>query len=756
MATRSTLPRTLGPYRLESLLGRGGMGEAFRAWDQRLGRYVAIKHVRDAGEGSRRRARFRREARTAAGLAHAAIVQIFDILEEDDGDWIVMELVEGHTLAELAQQGPLAVEDVLTHGAQVAEGLAAAHEKGVVHRDLKAENVMVTGSGSGQIKILDFGLAKQVVTEGGEPSISLEGEVMGTARAMSPEQAQGREVDHRSDLFSLGTLIYELATGISPFRSDSFVNTLNRVISHTQRPAVEVATGIPTELSGLIDRLLQKAPELRPVTAEEVARELRRIAGLASGSASRQEGSSEDMETWGDSVLEAWAADSTESASDARAGSPRRAMVPWIGLAVALGILALGGGSELWRVSPSVVPSAGQETATDQSEDPVAAYAQGVDYLRHSHREGNVERAIEVFEGMLARDERSASAYAGLAKAYWSQARDSGRDSTSLNKALAAAEEAVGLNEYFADARISRGLVYQAFGRNDASRGEFEAALELTPSNSEAYRGLGLLEDALGDIDAAETAFKQALELDPGDRFTFDFLGALYFRLGRYAEARDCFLSSIEVAPDSIHGYRNLASVFYIEGDLPQAAAMTQEALKIRSDSSLYSTLGLIFFAQGLYRKSATAYEQALGRDGAAHTYINWANLADAYRQIPGQEQDARQHYLRAIQLVDQEIERDSANINLRSRRALFLAKHGDRERAQAEIMRTLPLLEGEAWALFRLAVAAELIGDRSMAFHILKLALTAGFALAEVESDPELRALRADPEYHRLIMAGE
>ena len=272
----SPRPERLGPYRVEALLGRGGMGEVYRAYDERLDRRVALKQI--SGRTLRHpqsRRRFRREARAAARLNHSAIVQIYDIVETPDSDWIVMELVAGRTLAERLREGPIPVDQAMAVLRDLAGGLEAAHHQGVVHRDLKTENVMMTDDG--QVKILDFGLAKQLVAADPASSLSLEGTLLGTARAMAPEQALGKPVDHRSDLFSLGTLSYEMVTGKSPFLAPTAVETAIRVCSHRQTPARQHNPAIPSALSELVDRLLEKEPSRRPPSAVAVLRALERI-----------------------------------------------------------------------------------------------------------------------------------------------------------------------------------------------------------------------------------------------------------------------------------------------------------------------------------------------------------------------------------------------------------------------------------------------------------------------------------------------
>ncbi|HVT14885.1 MAG TPA: protein kinase [Thermoanaerobaculia bacterium] len=273
---------------MERGLGRGGMGEVYLAFDDRLGRLVAIKRIRHDGPLSEvQRQRFRREARAAARLNHPAIVQIFALVTAGDSggggasDALVMEYVEGESLAEVAARGPLDPAVAVRFAREIALGLAAAHAAGFVHRDLKSENVMVTASGA--VKILDFGLVKSVWqqdSQSAEQSLTAEGIVLGTFHTISPEQVRGGEADARSDLFSLGVLLYELLTGQSPFRGGSHVESLRRILTHHPPPLATIRPGLPRQLGALVDRLLEKDPRRRPQTARDVAAAFGEIAAL--------------------------------------------------------------------------------------------------------------------------------------------------------------------------------------------------------------------------------------------------------------------------------------------------------------------------------------------------------------------------------------------------------------------------------------------------------------------------------------------
>jgi Tol biopolymer transport system component len=284
----------LGPYEIQAPLGTGGMGEVWRARDFRLSRQVAIKVLPAdvAGDTSRLR-RFEKEARSASALNHPNIVTIYEIGTTDSVSWIAMELIEGRTLREVLFPGALPIKRFLPIAAQIADGLARAHEAGIVHRDLKPENVMVTKDGL--VKILDFGLAKLTTTGSGSDEGSQlptetgtsPGVVLGTVGYMSPEQAGAQPVDFRSDQFSFGSILYELATGKRAFQRGTAVDTLSAILHEEPKPVGAINPEAPAPLRWIVERCLAKEPGDRYVSTRDLARELSTLRdrlGEASGS----------------------------------------------------------------------------------------------------------------------------------------------------------------------------------------------------------------------------------------------------------------------------------------------------------------------------------------------------------------------------------------------------------------------------------------------------------------------------------------
>ncbi len=270
--------KTLGHYRIDSKLGEGGMGVVYRAFDTHLDRAVAIKVLRpDATASPERRRRFVQEAKSASALNHPGIIHIYDIDSSDQPegptDFIAMEFVPGETLDKFIGKSELSLQNTLKYGIQIADALARAHAAGIVHRDLKPANVIV--SDDGRVKLLDFGLAKLTERvendpEGVTATVTIregaqteEGAIVGTVAYMSPEQAEGKKVDGRSDIFSFGSVLYEMVTGRRAFDGGSRIATLSAVLYKEPQAASEISPGLPPELEKIILRCLRKDPQRR-------------------------------------------------------------------------------------------------------------------------------------------------------------------------------------------------------------------------------------------------------------------------------------------------------------------------------------------------------------------------------------------------------------------------------------------------------------------------------------------------------------
>ncbi|HPW18251.1 MAG TPA: serine/threonine-protein kinase [Candidatus Aminicenantes bacterium] len=313
--------KTLKHYRIESRLGKGGMGVVYRARDTRLDRPVALKTLPPGLIADPdRKNRLLLEARSAAAVAHPAIAQVYDIDEADGVLFIAMECVDGRTVTGLIADGELDQLGAIEIAIQVAEGLAKAHEAGVLHRDIKSDNIMVTRDG--HAKLLDFGLAKLVepgpaAPEGpgdGEPGAApvpgldrtltqgrvrtIPGAVLGTLSYMSPEQARGKELDRRSDIFSLGTVLYEMVTSELPFKGDTPLDTMHAIAYEEARPVTAVRRDLPAGLHRVVSRCLRKNPDDRYPDANALAADLKRLKRDIETGTAAQVPAAERLRSW--------------------------------------------------------------------------------------------------------------------------------------------------------------------------------------------------------------------------------------------------------------------------------------------------------------------------------------------------------------------------------------------------------------------------------------------------------------------------
>ena len=373
--------RQIQQYQLLEKLGAGGMGEIYKALDTRLNRTVAIKVLPSAKSGDPdRRRRFLQEAQAASSLNHPSIITIHDVISEGDTEFMVMEYVQGKTLNDLIPKGGLRVPLLIKYALQMADALSTAHAAGIVHRDLKPANAMVTESGL--VKILDFGLAKLTdrgpVPDTGDDRtrtianvapMTVEGSILGTVSYMSPEQAQGKKVDTRSDIFSFGAVLYEMATGVRAFEGESSLSTLSAILRDEAKPMSTVAPDVPPQLETVIQRCLRKLPDDRWQSMKDVQTAL---------SALKRESDSGSLYTMrvsapagpasvGPPSVKATAVSAPASASSSNSKA-------FIGIAAVLVVLAAAGGGTFFVMKKRAAAKAAAELAAQTPPPaPVAA-----------------------------------------------------------------------------------------------------------------------------------------------------------------------------------------------------------------------------------------------------------------------------------------------------------------------------------------------------------------------------------------------
>jgi Tfp pilus assembly protein PilF len=482
----------LGPYEVLAPLGSGGMGEVYRARDTRLEREVALKVLPAAALGDETaRARLVREARLASKLNHPHICTIHDVGESEGRTYVGMELVEGRPLSACLSDGPLPVEQVRRCGQQWADALAHAHVRGVVHRDLKSANVMVTPEG--QIKVLDFGLAKRLTGEDladattmSRPSLTEPGMVAGTLAYMAPEVLRGQSADARSDVWALGIVLYEIAAGRRPFQGQTGFELTAAILNE---PVPPVPARVPGPVAGIVERCLAKEPGARYQRGAEVKAALEAVASGA--------------------AVPRW------PAFRAAASSRRRLL----GTAAALALLTVCAtlvGLDVGGVRARVMGGAAAP-ARLVNTDAYQACLKGTALLR-TLRPADVDTARQLFDEALPKDPSYAPAYAGLAWV-WMLRRHSDQttlDSEAGPRAEAAALQAVALDGQSSEAHEALAAVktWLEWDWVGAAR-EWQRALELNPKSANAHAYYGIFLSHRRSADEGLRHVDLALELDP-------------------------------------------------------------------------------------------------------------------------------------------------------------------------------------------------------------------------------------------------
>jgi serine/threonine-protein kinase len=738
--------RRISHYEVNEALGSGGMGVVYRAHDLTLDRDVAIKVLpgdRPRTENARRR--FRREAMAASALSHPNIITIYEISCDGETDFIAMEYVRGSTLTNILKSRKLSLEEALQYAVQISDALAKAHGAGVIHRDMKPGNIMVTEDGL--VKILDFGLAKfnpdMTETDDGstlertkEVTLTQPGMVTGTVFYMSPEQARGEKVDARSDIFSFGSVLFEMITGKLPFTGANSIAVLHNLHFSPPRDLEQLRPDLPHDLVSLLEGMLEKSVDKRIQTMTEVGYELRKAAGM-----------SVEPPTWQRSA--SWLPPTAARS----AYKPRAAWKKWLWSIAGVVVVALATLGGWHRIKKWINP---QQTAQSSLDAPVednayALYQRARQNLDHYDREGNVDNAIKLLERAVQLDPQSTASYAGLAEAYYFKNR-ANPDPQWQKLTATYADKAISLDSYLAAAHISKGLAkMQSVDSPDAEK-EFKRAAELDPKSATPHFWLAFLYDKTEKGPQALPELKIALQNDPKDWRSYMELGLNAYQSANYKDAVQYWEQALKLEPDNVLALRNLGAAYHLLGRNDDAAAVLQHALEIKPNADVYNNLGTIRFYQGHYAEAIPAFEKTVQLE--ASKFDNWGNLGDAYRWTPGDEAKAKQAYQTAVRLVGEEIAKHPDQLDLRADLAMYLAKSGDKQSALQELKVVEKANTQDPTILYLSALVYELSGDRTKAITSLAASVKAGESLEDVKNEPELVHLRADPRYQLNVLS--
>jgi serine/threonine protein kinase/Tfp pilus assembly protein PilF len=633
--------QTISHYRIIEKLGRGGMGEVYLAEDKRLARKVAIKFLpAEVATDERAKQRLLREAKTAATLDHPNICAIYEIGQEDNHSFIVLQYVEGETLASKLKRHLPDLREALAIAAQVADALNEAHAHGIIHRDIKPENIMLTARS--QVKVLDFGLAKvakvlsdsSIIETDTASILSIPGMVIGTVPYMSPEQVRGEALDCRSDIFSFGTVLYELLSGRRPFEARSPAEVISAILTAEPPPIRRSSLGHSGNAEeGLIRKCLEKDPALRYQTMGDLIPDLRQIRDEYESGQFRPKDIAVGLKTppviTSPEVSRFW-------------GS--KLGLGLIGTSI---VLALAGAAYVY--SSRTVKHATASGAAVMSANSTAydAYMRGMVKVGSENPADN-QAAINLFEQATAADPRFASAYAELSRAYTIKARYVASDAErkkSYEDAEVAVDKALAIDPNLAEGHFARGLMlwtpYKRFPHAQAIQ-SYRRAIELNPNFDEAHHQLGFVYLHIGMLDKGQQEIEKALAINPSNTLARYRLGVIDMCRAKYAEAFQIFNSTpLEQNPELLAFYTSNA-LFRLGRD-EEASALIERYFKDHSTDKggMVTSVKAVMLAKAGKNSEAEATIQhaiEIGR-GYAHFHHTYYNIASAYALMKEPEQ---------------------------------------------------------------------------------------------------------------------
>jgi non-specific serine/threonine protein kinase len=739
---------TVKHYRVEERLGAGGMGEVYRAEDLRLGRSVALKFLaQDVRADPDSRARLLNEARAASLLNSPNIAVTFDIGEYGDTDFIVMEYVSGELLSTRLRAGPLPVREAVDIAMQVADALDEAHARGIVHRDIKPANLMRTDRGL--VKVLDFGLAKFLVDPAKEVTrlqMTMAGMVVGTVSYMSPEQALGRQVDHRADLFSLGVVLFEMVAGRPPFEGTSPTEIIDHILHEVPAPVSRYVSGIPADLDRVIGRALDKQPEFRYQSAHEMRQDLKAVAAALEAGPGRLSSrmnvalpaavensvavmtfvniTREPADDWiGTGIAETVSSDlknvhglsvigrarvydalrnlSTDAhLNDALAiDIGRRLGATWV---VVGGFQRMG---PMLRITSNFVDVASGEVRRTVKVDGRVDDIFGLqDRIVFELTQGlNVAlRGSEVAE-IERRETRSVDAYEHYARGMMNL-RQATRD--SMDRAIAAFDDATRIDPEYANAWAAEGSAMALKGAFLAmpdllhkAMSLAERALALDPRLPEAHMALAAALLNLGRTDEAIAAFREALRLEPDNGQAHQGLARAYWvGLGDFASAIPVFERAIQLNPEAGYSHLQLALLLAYEGQYERAIEVCRRAIDLQEQYisgntglqivGAHARLGYVHYLRGEYDLALREYERELAFIGSGDHALRERTMIELNVKIgavylrQGREDDAKRHFERALRAFDSRVATGADDPFTRYYIACLHALRGDADRA--------------------------------------------------------------------------
>jgi len=730
---------TISHYRVISQLGKGGMGVVYEAEDTKLERRVALKFLpAELAKDDVALQRFQREAKAASALNHPGICTVYAIEQYGSDHFIVMELLEGETLAELIRRGPVEATLLVSIAIEIADALESAHAKGIVHRDLKPANVFINARG--QAKILDFGLAKiEAAKSAGEPAsgmvtavrgdeLTKAGSTLGTVSYMSPEQARGQMTDARTDIFSLGTVIYQMATGVLPFQGDTSAVIFEAILNRNPAPVGQLNASLPARLGTILEKALEKDRNLRYQTATELKTDFMRLR--------------RDIDSGGrDAAL-----------SDSRPGTAKQAERS---IAV-LYFENLSGAKEEEYLRDGVTEDIITELSKIKglktfSRTAVLAFRDKAATTSHV---GQQLGAAYVLTGSIRR--------AGMRLRINAQLVDAATDfplwSDRYDREM---QDVFELQDEIAN-KIAEAL------RITLSPQEQEAIAAKPTQNLQAYdqylRGKSYARRLTRqDLEFALQMFENAVALDPNFALAWAAIAnacaEFHYNHERTRKWIDRALAASERATslqrDAPEVLVAEAWMLYADGKLDVAVSRVREAIGRKSDcEGAYYLLGRTLFAAGRYQEAIEMFEDAIAASGEDYNiYIPLMNSAGAL----GKKDVLRNILQQSVEALEIHVKKVPEDARARAILGGLYAESERPEDAIRELNLGMALRPNDATVLYNIACTYGLLGRKAESLEVLKKAWDAGFTDASwVRRDPTLSILYGDPEFEKLYPEGK
>jgi len=867
------LNQTISHYRIVEKLGSGGMGVVYKAEDTRLHRFVALKFLPEEVARDRQAlARFQREARTASALDHPNISTIYEIDEDQGRLFIVMQLLEGETLSKRIGDKPVPLAMLLDWGLQITDALQAAHSKGIMHRDIKPANIFINERG--QAKILDFGLAKLTEPELGisneatmseDAQLTHMGGVVGTAAYMSPEQARGEPLDVRTDLFSFGALLYEMATGKQAFSGNTWAVTVHAILGQAPVSLNECVPGLPLHLQKIIDKALVKNRDLRYQSAEEIHSGLLKLKGdLESGKSLRSvsEGAAWTPQKsrtaiavavllmlvaggwWGRRFVHLRLGSGAGSAQLASLSPERRslAVLPFAAVANDPKLTAFGKGlledvaaklselsanhdlevipartledkkvatltdavkefgvnlglvvslkqdGQLVRATYSLIDTKSDKNlAADSLTAPVsdlftiedkltssianalhislrteekqalAAHATTIPEAYHYFLEGQgylrpqreaLSSSETLFQQALKLDPNYGPAEAGLGQTYW-YLYDLTKQERWIDAAQKHCAKAIELGNAGAEGHTCLGTIENGTGKYEKGLEQFQQALQLDPTNDQAYWHLAEAYQNLNQLEKAEETLRRRISVRPDYWRGYSGLGVFYFGQAEYEKAQAMFEKAVSLRTNNYLDYKNLGAVLLYEDKDEAATRALESSVAIRPSYGAYQNMGVAYSRLRKFDRAAQATQEALKLNDS--DYQVWGNLGDFF-YYGGDKQRAIEAYRKAMSMAEKRLKVNPRDNNVLSDLADYSAMLGDRVRALDYLDRSLAGKEKDKDLLFRAALVYNQLRETGTALEWLSKALAAGYSKSVVSKTPDLDNLHDNPRYQALM----